>query len=298
MITPACYFSCFCFVPGTYLRNEAGRLDRLRIKWRKEVGSANDREFALSNKEKCGKSLTKAHKSAAKELFRFFNAGLDWDEVDLHHLRLFGGEAVEMLVKAMKRAAKKVVDTSRRGKWLEVISGAGLHSKSSQRGESGTLNKYVRKTLKKWQSTKEFGSFELEEANRGAFIVTFQQYSGESPCFGFFYCKDRSCGPKERGIPLGKSWASKEVWHKDRSRLTFFNQACFQCDMEGRRTDSEDFPCKPFKIRHQSERRPKYLRSYTRGVSTPRGEHHEELCEKCRSLGRLCTDGYRPSRHH
>ena len=83
--------------------------------------------------------------------------------------------------------------------WLEIIVGSGHHSKVRQQ-----IRPKVEDFLKKRE-------IEFSPVNKGALVVTFQEYSGSQPCFGEYYCTN--C---DHGWKSVRSWVEK--W-----------QACYKC---------------------------------------------------------------------
>ena len=137
--------------------------------------------------------------------------------------------------------------------WLEIIVGAGHHSNVNERQK-------IRPKVEEYLQERDM---EFSPVNKGALVVTFEEYDGEEPCFGEYYCSE--CDKKWRN---GRSWIDK--W-----------QGCYSC-YEKSQSLVECYPLK--------QRRRRKLQRYNPNVS-PRNNgpgHVQELCQKCRELGRLC----------
>jgi hypothetical protein len=63
--------------------------------------------------------------------------------------------------------------------WLEIIVGAGRHSRIKN---EQNIRPKVEKLLKE-------RNLKFTAVNKGSLVVTFQTYSGPEPCFGEYYCE-------------------------------------------------------------------------------------------------------------
>lgn len=142
--------------------------------------------------------------------------------------------------------------------WLEIIVGAGRHSRQERQRIRPKVEDYLRKQ-----------KLSFAPVNKGALVVTFQNYTGREPCFGEYYCT--KCHNKWRN---GRSWIGK--W-----------QACYICYEE------RQFLQKCYPLKQRSNRK---QRSYNPIINSrnqrPITEHLQELCEKCIELGRPCPQAY------
>ena len=140
--------------------------------------------------------------------------------------------------------------------WLEIIVGAGHHSKVKERQKiRPKVEEYLKKRKKKFSPV-----------NKGALVVTFQKYSGEEPCFGEYYCS--KCNNRWRN---GRSWIGK--W-----------QACYLCYEEENSLEK----CYPLKQRRRRKRQRHNRNVPLRNKRPYCPDHVQELCQKCWELGRPC----------
>ena len=138
--------------------------------------------------------------------------------------------------------------------WLEIIVGSGHHFKIKYRQN-------IRPKVEMYLREKHV---KFSPVNEGALVITYEEYKGEEPCFGEYYCK--RCNHRWRN---GRSWIGK--W-----------QGCYDCY-----EDNEIVvECLPLKQR----KRRKWLPYKPTGAHSGRGEipHLEELCQKCKELGEKC----------
>ena len=135
--------------------------------------------------------------------------------------------------------------------WLEIIVGSGHHSKEQQK---------IRPKVEEYLEERELEFFPV---NKGALVVTFEEYAGSEPCFGEYYCN--KCDKRWRN---GRSWIG--MW-----------QACYNCYEKKRLIEK----CYPLKQRCRRKRdNPNIVSKNKRSIP----KHLKELCEKCRKLGRPC----------
>ena len=142
--------------------------------------------------------------------------------------------------------------------WLEIIVGSGHHSKIKERQR-------IRPKVEEFLKNRKGMYAEFVPVNKGALVVTFEQYAGSEPCYGEYYCE--KCDNKWRN---GRSWI--EMW-----------QACYYCYEES----GDVVECYPLKQR--SRRKYQFYHHKTASKSQkPIPEHLQELCAKCIELKRPC----------
>jgi hypothetical protein len=66
--------------------------------------------------------------------------------------------------------------------WLEIIVGAGHHSKNNEQSSRPKVEKFLKER-----------NLEFAPVNKGLLVVTFLSYSGPEPCFGQYYCEKCDC---------------------------------------------------------------------------------------------------------
>jgi hypothetical protein len=137
--------------------------------------------------------------------------------------------------------------------WLEIIVGYGHHSKVRQK---------IRPMVQEYLEERQLEFFPV---NKGALVVTFEEYAGSEPCFGEYYCAecDKSWGN-------GRSWIG--MW-----------QACYNCH-ETKGLLEQCYPLKQRSRRKRQRYNPHIVSKNKRSIP----EHLTELCEKCLKLGRPC----------
>ena len=137
--------------------------------------------------------------------------------------------------------------------WLEIIVGAGLHSRKKNKQN---IRPKVEKLLKE-------RNLKFAAVNKGSLVVTFQTYNGPEPCFGEYYCKN--C---DRCWKSGTSYVGKY-------------QECVNCKVN----------CWPVKQR-EKERVENYHREGSQPMKRQSGPHQESLCQRCQELGYPCNKDY------
>ena len=82
-------------------------------------------------------------------------------------------EAIRKLEKTLEKAIKN------NAPWLEIIVGAGHHSKiKSEQNIRPKVEKFLKERNRKFAPV-----------NKGSLVVAFKPYSGPEPCFGEYYCE-------------------------------------------------------------------------------------------------------------
>ncbi|CAB4013894.1 zinc finger CCHC domain-containing 24-like [Paramuricea clavata] len=292
-------------IRATYYRKEAFKIDEAREDWKErasenynkiEKGENIDKNvphFCSQIKEKYARLMGTYHDAACDEFFEFFNAKRDQSEIDLHGLlvvddkklrdyerqllrrsrdrmslaqvqskiekeRDHGNEAIRKLRKRLdKYDLEKAKEEGE--PWLEIIVGSGHHSKVRQNSK---VRQRIRPKVEEYLREREL---EFYPVNKGALVVTFEEYAGSEPCFGEYYCN--KCDKRWRN---GRSWVG--MW-----------QACYDC-YEKKRLLKRCYPLKQRSTRKQQRYTPNIVSRNQRRIP----EHLEELCEKCIELGRPC----------
>ena len=101
--------------------------------------------------------------------------------------------------------------------WLEIIVGAGHHSKIKNKQN---IRPKVEKLLKE-------RNLKFAPVNKGSLVVTFKPYSGPEPCFGEYYCEK-----------CDRCWKSSKSWVEN-------YQKCVRCETN----------CSPVKQREKNYNR-------------------------------------------
>ena len=106
--------------------------------------------------------------------------------------RLESDEAIRKLEEKLdKFNLKKAIKNNT--PWLEIIVGAGRHSKNNEQNIRPKVEKLLKERNHKFAAV-----------NKGSLVVTFKPYSGPEPCFGEYFCE--KC---DRCWKSGKSYAGK-----------------------------------------------------------------------------------------
>ena len=280
-----------------YYRNQAFEADKERNYWKEKATESFDEtkrdknadrsrpNFCSSIKEKYATLMNEYHNKACEEVFQFFNIGRSQSEIDLHGLLVVDEKKLrnyerqlqdknEMSNKNVKakiqkerekgdeaiRKLRERLDTydiekarEEEEPWLEIIVGSGHHSKIKDRQN-------IRPKVEKYLKEKHV---KFSAVNKGALVITYEEYRGREPCFGEYYC--RKCNHRWRN---GRSWVGK--W-----------QGCYDCYEKNGIVEE----CLPLKQRKHR----KWLPYKPTGAHW-RGEipHLKELCQKCKELGENC----------
>jgi hypothetical protein len=91
--------------------------------------------------------------------------------------RLESDEAIRKLEEKLDKFNLEKAITNKTP-WLEIIVGAGRHSKKNRQN----IRPKVEKLLKKRNLT-------FAPVNKGSLVVTFKPYNGTEPCFGEYFCE-------------------------------------------------------------------------------------------------------------
>ena len=302
-MTKKFYETLLYLLKALYYRDQAFEVDKKRERWKeKATASFNENKrnknsdwfrptFCSNVKEKYGTLMNEYHNKACEEFFQFFNTGRNQSEIDLHGLLVVDEKKLRNYERQLRKKGQlsndeveaKVQNEREKGDeairklrerldnydiekareeeepWLEIIVGSGHHSKIKDRQNiRPKVEKYLREEHVKFSPV-----------NKGALVITYEEYRGREPCFGEYYCE--RCNHRWRN---GRSWIGN--W-----------QGCYDC-YEDNKIVVECFPLK------QRKRR-KWLPYKPTGAHW-RGEipHLEELCQKCKELGENCpmSTGY------
>lgn len=281
---------------GDHFRCLASEFDDRREEWKKRATlKYNEGDRALAKKcsnikEKYGKLMDECNRKACDAIFSFYNEGRHQSEIDLHELYVGDDKKLQdyrsqLLGKNSETEVTQIIDQTREendeairklrerletldrepsnndGKpWLEVIVGAGHHSRDNRQKIRPKVETFLR---------EREGLPAFQELNKGALLITFQEYSGKEPCFGYYYCKK-----------CQKSWCSANSWVNR-------YQCCYWCYKKSGPTKMEK--CFPMK---QERRRSGPDRTGHRPFfgAIPSHKEMQNLCQKCSELGHYCGD--------
>ena len=172
------------------------------------------------------------------------------DNVDaiIRRCRKESDEAIRKLKKTLEKFDKEAIFNET--PWLEIIVGAGQHSKKNEQ----KIRPKVEKLLKE-------RNLKFVPANKGSLVVTFIPYDGPEPCFGEYYCE--KCD---------------RCWKSSNSHVRKY-QKCARCSAN----------CWPIKQREKGKDA-NYCRERVRSVKRQPQPHQSSLCQKCQELGRPCNE--------
>ena len=142
--------------------------------------------------------------------------------------------------------------------WLEIIVGAGHHSKGKVKERQK-----IRPKVEEYLKGKKI---KFSPVNKGALVVTFEPYAGEEPCYGEYYCS--KCD---------------NVWRNDRSWIGKW-QACNSCYERSQSLEK----CYPLKQRPRRKQQRYNSNVPPRNKKRNGPGHVQILCQKCSELGRPC----------
>lgn len=279
---------------GHHFRGLAIEFDKRREEWKKRATlkyNEGDKDMAkkCSNiKEKYGKLMDECNRKACDAIFSFYNEGRHQSEIDLHELyagddRKLKAYRSQLLRKNSETEVTQIIDQTREeneeairklrerletldreasnndGKpWLEVIVGAGHHSRDHRQKIRPKVETFLR---------EREGLPAFQELNKGALLITFQEYSGKEPCFGHYYCKK-----------CQKSWCNDNSWVNR-------YQCCYRCYEKSGHTKMEKcFPMRQERFRSSPGRtghRPSF-------GAIPSHREMQNLCQKCCELKEYC----------
>ena len=271
-----------------YYRKKASETDKERIKWKEkamETYAANNRKhssFCKHIKTKYADLMQQYNDEASKEIFAFFNEERGLNHVDLHGLLVVNEETLardkEQLLKdnpeeevitiinkrrnqgdeAVRKLKGKIDEfmekmekaQSEKKTWLEVIVGAGHHSMAGRQKIRPKVETFLQ---------EEYPG-KISVVNKGALVVTFEEYPNGRRCFGHYYCQ--TCKNSWRS---GKSFKNK--W-----------QGCFKCHRK-RKGIKECLPVMQQPLQ----------KSELRGGAGGTFRHIKQLCQVCKEGGSCTT---------
>ena len=205
-----------------YYRKRAFEADKEREKWKQRA--TENYEKIREKKDDCGrptfckkikknyaKLMKEYNRDACEEIFAFYNFQRGQNEIDLHGLLVADEDKLKnhelMLVQRgrTKDEVKRIIETERdegdeairkvrerlenfnktkasneRKTWLEIIVGSGHHS--TVKGRQTTRPKVEEYLCKNERR--------ISPVNKGALVVTFEEYAGTGRCFGEYFAKN------------------------------------------------------------------------------------------------------------
>ncbi|XP_028518147.1 uncharacterized protein LOC110249792 isoform X1 [Exaiptasia diaphana] len=270
-------------IKGLHYRNQASKFNKQREDWKTKSieayrnNSYEDAKEYSEIKDKFGELMNTSNWRASYAVFEFFNHGRQANEIDLHG-QLVADEAklnshkMQLLEKRNEDEVQKIINTERdemdeairhlrdkidqvkdNADWLEIIVGAGHHSRAQLQKISPKVKKFL----------AEMG-WEYELCNKGSLLITFREYNGKQPCRATFYCSE-----------CDKTWVSNSSWKGKW-------QKCFRCDKKG-----IDSKCNPLKLGCREQSRAQRRRTTNEWNSFTQ-EDHRRLCQVCIEKGEDC----------
>lgn len=268
------------YMQGIHYRSQASEFDQEREKWKTKATKAYIiKDYSKSKeckhvKENYSKLMDQAHMQASEAIFEFYNKGRTEKEIDLHgqlvadekqlnnyKTQLLKKNTCESEVDGIINTERDKMDEAIRllksrnvcqkvgGRdWLEIIVGAGHHSRDKRQKIRPKVAKFLR-----------YNHVSLKECNKGSLLIMYKEYSGKEPCCANFYCK--KCHNTWESF-----WSWKGKWQK-----------CIRC---GRKNIESE--CYPLKLRSKSTSQ---QRKNYKGSS--RGDHRSG-CQKCLETGTNC----------
>ena len=270
-----------------HYRRLADESDKKRLYWKNRATSAyesglrHEAKICSDTKKRFGARMNKSNRRACDAIFAFYNDNRSQSEIDLHGLYVSdegklkdlkkqlvkqmgecgASEAIARIRESSDEAIRKLqerLNTFDRDKaindetpWLEIIVGAGKHSRDNRQKIRPKVEKFLR-------NRQDLPAYQL--LRKGSLLITFREYSGQQPCSGHFYCK--RCDHSWRSI---LSWVGKY-------------QCCYRCFEESNLKEK----CYPMKLEKRREGSMK--------KSTSEVTHLPKLCQRCCELGRCCSN--------
>ena len=142
-------------------------------------------------------------KMLEKNLLRRVERSKEVDNI-IEKFRSESDEAIRKLEKTLENydIGKAVTNNT---PWLEIIVGAGHHSKKKEQN----IRPKVEKLLKE-------RDLKFAPVNKGSLVVTFLKYSGPEPCFGQYYCEKCDC-----------RWKSNQSYVEDYQKCNHCQDYCW-----------------------------------------------------------------------
>ena len=269
-----------------HCRRLAGELDKKRVHWKNKATSAyessmgQEAKICSGTKTEFGSRMNESNRRACDAIFAFYNDNRSQSEIDLHELyvsdehelkrlkrqkvRQMGeckaSEEVARIRKDSDEAIRKLQErlnmfdhdkaNNDGTPWLEIIVGAGKHSRDNCQK--------IRPKVEKFLRNQDLPAYQL--LRKGSLLITFREYTGQQPCFGHFYCE--SCD---------NSWRSRSSWVGK-------YQCCNKCFEESNLKEK----CYPMMLQKRGQSSTK--------KSTSQVAHLPKLCQRCCELGRCCSN--------
>ncbi|KAK3737871.1 hypothetical protein QZH41_006349, partial [Actinostola sp. cb2023] len=195
-------------VESIHYRDQANKFNESREEWKAKAMDAynstmhDEARECSSIKEKYAKLMNECHRKASDAIFHFYNYGRSESEIDLHgQLVANEGELREyrnqLLRKKDKTEVKRIIEKernemdeairrlgninvgeTREGRdWLEIIVGAGHHSRDQRQKVRPKVEQFLNER-----------NIRFIESNKGALLITYREYNGREPCYATFYC--------------------------------------------------------------------------------------------------------------
>ena len=270
-----------------HYRRLAGELDKKRVHWKNKATSAyessmgQEAKICSGTKTEFGSRMNESNRRACDAIFAFYNDNRSQSEIDLHGLYVSDEHELKRLkrqkvrqmgeCKASEEVARIRKDSDEAIRklqerlnmfdhdkaindgtpWLEIIVGAGKHSRDNRQKIRPKVEKFLR-------NRQDLPAYQL--LRKGSLLITFREYTGQQPCFGHFYCE--SCD---------NSWRSRSSWVGK-------YQCCNKCFEESNLKEK----CYPMMLQKRGQSSTK--------KSTSQVAHLPKLCQRCCELGGCCSN--------
>ena len=142
-------------------------------------------------------------KTLEKNLLRRVERGKEVDDI-IKKFRSESDEAIRKLENTLESydMGKALTNNT---PWLEIIVGAGHHSKKKEQN----IRPKVEKLLKE-------RDLKFAPVNKGSLVVTFLKYTGPEPCFGQYYCEKCDC-----------RWKSNQSYVDEYQKCSHCQESCW-----------------------------------------------------------------------
>ena len=142
-------------------------------------------------------------KTVEKNLLRRVERSKEVDSI-IEKFRSESDEAIRKLEETLESYDIRKAVTNNTP-WLEIIVGAGHHSKKNKQN----IRPKVEKLLKE-------RNLKFAPVNKGSLVVTFLKYSGPEPCFGQYYCEKCDC-----------RWKSNQSYVEECQKCNHCQESCW-----------------------------------------------------------------------
>ncbi|KAK3713731.1 hypothetical protein QZH41_000573 [Actinostola sp. cb2023] len=194
-------------VESIHYRDQANKFNESREEWKAKAMDAynstmhDETRECRACKEKYGELMDECHRKSSDAIFHFYNYGRSDSEIDLHgqlvanedELRAYGNRLlrkkdkteVERIIEkernemdeAIRRLGNINVGETRESRgWLEIIVGAGHHSRDQRQKVRPKVEQFLNER-----------NIPFIESNKGALLITYREYNGREPCYATFY---------------------------------------------------------------------------------------------------------------